>query len=372
MNSERIEQIVVITILGLLVVGCFVVLKPFLAALLWAVILACSTWPAFRWTERRCGGRSSLAALLMTLVVAAALLGPIVMVGSTVAGTIQTLPETVRGLIEEGLAQAPTWLKEIPLVGERLYTTWSEIAQNPRTLGGYVDQMVRPLTEWLLQMGARLGGGVLELTLSVFAAFFIYRDGAVAAQTLHTISNKLAGERATRLVAVAEATMNSVIYGILGTALAQALLTVLGFLMAGVSGAFFWGFVSFFTCIVPGGAPLIWLPASFWLFFQGETEWGIFMLLWGFFVVSGIDNFLKPYFISRGSTLPLLLVFCGVLGGVLAFGLLGIFIGPTLLAVAFTLIREWSAAERQKAVAAVPGEGADRLPPDPPAGPVAA
>jgi predicted PurR-regulated permease PerM len=193
---------------------------------------------------------------------------------------------------------------------------------------------------------------VLELTLSVIATFFFYRDGKVAGETLHAISNKLAGARATRLIAVAETTMNSVVYGILGTGLAQALLATFGFALAGVPGALLWGFFTFLLSIVMIGAPLIWLPATIWLLSEGRMEWGIFMAVWGFFVVSGVDNFLKPYFISRGTTLPLLLVFCGVLGGVFAFGLLGIFIGPTLLAIAFTLIAEWSTAERKKAGAA--------------------
>jgi predicted PurR-regulated permease PerM len=352
METDRIEQLAVIAILGVLVVGCVVVLKPFFAALLWAVILVCSTWPAFAWIERRAAGRRSLAALVMTLVLAAALLGPIVFVGSSVAGPLKALPETARALIERGLPQPPDWVHEIPFVGDRVDLTWREIVADPKTLGGNVDQVVRPVTDWMLQMGARLGGGVLELTLSVIATFFFYRDGKVAGETLHAISNKLAGARATRLIAVAETTMNSVVYGILGTGLAQALLATFGFALAGVPGALLWGFFTFLLSIVMIGAPLIWLPATIWLLSEGRMEWGIFMAVWGFFVVSGVDNFLKPYFISRGTTLPLLLVFCGVLGGVFAFGLLGIFIGPTLLAIAFTLIAEWSTAERKKAGAA--------------------
>lgn len=349
METDRIEQLAVIAILGVLVVGCVVVLQPFFAALLWAVILVCSTWPAFAWIERRCAGHRSLAALLMTLVLAAALLGPIVFVGSSITGPLKALPETARALIEQGLPQPPDWVREIPLVGERVDLTWREIVADPKTLGGNVDQVVRLGTDWMLQMGARLGGGVLELALSVIATFFFYRDGKVAGETLHAISNKLAGARATKLIAVAETTMNSVVYGILGTGLAQALLATFGFVLAGVPGALLWGFFTFLLSIVMIGAPLIWLPATIWLLSQGRMEWGIFMAVWGFFVVSGVDNFLKPYFISRGTTLPLLLVFCGVLGGVLAFGLLGIFIGPTLLAIAFTLIAEWSTAERKKA-----------------------
>ena len=155
----------------------------------------------------------------------------------------------------------------------------------------------------------------------------------------------MAGERGTRLLNVAENTINGVVYGMLGTALAQGALAALGLWIAGVPGALFLGLLTSLLSFVPMGPPMVWFPAAAWLISTGEIEWGIFMGLWGFFLVSTVDNVIRPYFISLGSALPLLLVFLGVLGGIVAFGLLGVFIGPTLLAVGYTMMREWSHSE---------------------------
>ncbi len=144
---------------------------------------------------------------------------------------------------------------------------------------------------------------------------------------------------------VAEGTTKGVVYGVIGTALAQATLAAIGLWIAGIPAWLFLGFITFFVSIVPPGAPLIWLPATAWLVYNDQIGWAIFMGVWGFFVVSGIDNFLKPYFISRGSAMPLLLVLLGVFGGALAFGFLGVFLGPIFIAVGYTLVREWSAFE---------------------------
>jgi predicted PurR-regulated permease PerM len=152
----------------------------------------------------------------------------------------------------------------------------------------------------------------------------------------------LAGERGEYLIKVAGDTVRGVIYGILGTAIAQALMAGLGFWIAGVPGAVLLAVLTFFFAVVPFGPPLIWLPAALWLFAQNQTGWGIFMLSWGLLGISSVDNVVRPFLISHGSKMPFALIFCGVIGGALAFGLVGVFLGPTLLAVAFRLVEEWS------------------------------
>jgi predicted PurR-regulated permease PerM len=150
-----------------------------------------------------------------------------------------------------------------------------------------------------------------------------------------------------------------VVYGVIGTALAQATLQGLGLWLAGVPAAFFLSFLTFFLGFVPVGPPLVWVPASAWLLYNGAIGWGMFMVVWGVFVVSGVDNVLRPYLISRGSKLPLLLVFFGVLGGLFAFGFLGLFLGPTLLAVGYVLFQEWTGELRYAdSEAATDGSGA--------------
>jgi predicted PurR-regulated permease PerM len=144
------------------------------------------------------------------------------------------------------------------------------------------------------------------------------------------------------LLKVAGNTVRGVIYGILGTALAQAFVAGLGFWIAGVPGAVLLSVLTFFFAVIPFGPPLIWLPASLWLFTQDRPGFGVFLLLWGLLGISSVDNFLRPYLISQGSKMPFVLIFCGVIGGALAFGLVGVFLGPTMLAVGFRLIEEWS------------------------------
>jgi predicted PurR-regulated permease PerM len=145
---------------------------------------------------------------------------------------------------------------------------------------------------------------------------------------------------------VAGNTVRGVVYGILGTAIVQGVIAGIGFLIAGIPGAMLLGMLTFFLSVVPMGPPLVWIPCTIWLFSQGRTGMGIFMIVWGI-GVSSIDNVVKPWLISQGSAMPFVLIFFGVLGGALAFGFIGVFLGPTLLAVAYRLIEEWSRTSRE-------------------------
>jgi predicted PurR-regulated permease PerM len=179
--------------------------------------------------------------------------------------------------------------------------------------------------------------------LSLLIAFFLYRDGRAAAARLETVVGQLAGGRAHTLLGVASGTIKGVVYGILGTNLVQGVLAAIGFWLSGVPGAFLLGVLSFFLTTIPMGPVIIWVPAVLWLFHIGDTGWAVFLALWSFGVFGPLENVLRPYLISRGSDLPVILVLFGMIGGLLAFGFLGIFLGPVLLAVSFTLAEEWSA-----------------------------
>jgi predicted PurR-regulated permease PerM len=341
--QARIEQMVVVALLLILVIGCFLVLRPFLSALLWALILSFSTWPVYDWLVRVFGGRRTLAAALMTLLVAVVLILPPVAVGSSLADNVAQVVGMVRTLLAQGLPGPPDWVLEVPLIGSGLHDWWRDLSEQGTAWTAVLHPYIETARNLLLSTGVTLGQGVLQLSLSVVAAFFFFRDGAVGARQLDAAFQRLAGERARRLLAVAGGTIRGVVYGIIGTALAQATLQAIGLWVAGVPAAAFLGFLTFFLSFVPMGPALVWLPATIWLVSKGALGWGVFLAIWGFFVVSGVDNVLKPWLISRGSKLPLILVFLGVLGGVVAFGVLGIFLGPTLLALAYTLVQEWIA-----------------------------
>ena len=184
---------------------------------------------------------------------------------------------------------------------------------------------------------------MVQLLLALLTAFFLYRDGIAARRGLIAATRRIAGDHAPPLLRVAYATINGVVYGVLGTALAQALLILIGLWLAGIPAALLLGLLLFVLALIPFGPLLIWGPAAVWLYLDGEIGWAIFVAIWSIAAGFITDNVLKPYLISRGSDLPLILILFGVIGGAVAFGILGLFLGPTLLAVGYELIREWNA-----------------------------
>ena len=325
----------------ILCVASFVIVRPFLAALLWGVILTIATWPIFAWFRRQLGGRNTLAAALMTLLLALALLGPVALAGVTMRDSAGLLSDKMHAFVQGGLPPPPAFLENVPVIGARLAQRWRELVEQGAQ-SSEVRSLLQRAFQWLLTLAAGLGGGIAQLALSIICSFFFYREGEAALQRLRDILGHVAGERSNRLLTVAYGTLKGVVYGVIGSALAQACLAGLGYLMAGVPAPFLLGIITGFLGIVPGAGAIVWLPASIWLFRSDEVGWGIFLVAWSIILVSNIDNVIKPLFISRGSALPLLLVLIGILGGAMAFGFIGIFLGPTVLAILYTLMREWS------------------------------
>ena len=345
MQAPRSDRILTSLALALLAAGCLLVLRPFLSAVLWAAILSSTSWPAFLWISSRVGGRRTLAASLMTLLVTIVLLGPVVAVTAGLADNVAELGRVASDLLEQGLPDAPPWLSDLPMIGESLRNYWQQFAHDGRRLMEELLKLSQPARTAALSAGRLLGEGVLDIAVSVFLAFFFFLHGEALATRLRVALERIAGRRAAYLTRLARGTLSGVIYGILGTALAQGALAAIGFAIAGVPGALLLGVATFFLSLIPVGPPLIWGGAAIWLFQQGDTGWAVFVAAWGFFLVSTVDNVIKPFIISRGARLPFAIVFLGVLGGVLAFGVIGAFLGPTLLAVGYRLASEWTAGE---------------------------
>jgi predicted PurR-regulated permease PerM len=200
---------------------------------------------------------------------------------------------------------------------------------------------IEPARKLALTSTASFAAALLQIALSIFIAFFFFRDGEMVVEQLRGASLRIAGERGAELTEIAGATVRGVVLGILGTALVQGVLAAIGFWIAGIKSAPLLGLLTFFLSPVPIGPPLVWVPAGLWLINIGDTGWGLFVLAWGGLVVSTIDNVIKPLIISRGSDLPFVLVLLGVLGGAVAFGFIGVFLGPVLLAVGYALLKAW-------------------------------
>jgi predicted PurR-regulated permease PerM len=350
---SKLEQKLGWIILAIVLGGCLLVLLPFASSLLWAVVLTFSSWPLYRRLVNLLGGRRTLAALLMALAMCCVILLPFVVVGSTLGDNVRDLTTAARHWMDEGPPAPPDWLVKLPAIGSKAAQYWRDLSADSTPLIAASKRLIEPVSGWLLIGSLALGRGLLELALSILIAFFLFRDGSAAAQRLSTAIEWIAGAQGKHLLEVAGNTVRGVVYGILGTAFVQAVMAAIGFLLAGVPGAAFLGLLTFFLSVVPVGPPLIWLPAALWLFHQGSTGWGIFMLIWGM-LVSSVDNFVKPWLISQGSEMPFLLIFFGVLGGALTFGFIGVFIGPTLLAVGYRLVEEWASTHAATANTEVP------------------
>ncbi len=340
---SKLEQNLGWAILGLLLGGCLLVLLPFVSASVWAAVLSFAIWPVYRRLVKALGGRTNLASFVMALALICLILVPFVIIGATLAENVEQLTTATRRWIDAGPPAPPEWLATVPGVGRQAAEYWQSLAGDSSKLLAAAERVLEPLSRWLLTAGLALGRGMFELALSILIAFFLLRDGGAVAERLNAAVERIGGERGLHLLELAGNTVRGVVYGILGTALVQALMAGIGFLIAGIPGSGVLALLTFFLSVVPFGPALIWLPATLWLFQQGFIGWGIFMLIWGV-GVSSIDNVVKPWIISQGSAMPFLLIFFGGLGGALAFGFIGVFIGPTLLAVGYRLVAEWASS----------------------------
>ena len=343
--EKRFEYFARLAVMFILVAGCFWVLRPFLAAILLAVVVCVSTWPLYVWLLRRMKGWQNIAALTMTLSLALVVILPLALVAYNLADNVTAFYDVIKQTIEAGPLEPPAWLKGIPIAGESADAYWHLLATSHDELVALEKRLLEPARNFLLAGGMLLGQGVMQMSLAAFVCFFFYRNGVALLRFLNVAMGRVAGTHAENVLGTINNTMRGIMYGLLGTALAQGFLATIGFAIAGVPAALLLGVATFLLSLLPIGPPLIWGSAAIWLFYQGSMGWGVFMLLWGFFLISGVDNVLKPLLISRSSNMPFILVLFGVMGGVLAFGFVGIFIGPTLLAVGLSLMQEWAARD---------------------------
>ena len=339
-SRSKLERNLAIGVMALLLAGCLLVFVPFLTATLWAIVLCFSSWRIYLRVLGSLNHRRTLAAAVMTIGMIVILLLPFCLVGATLADNIRDVGEALQKWKQEGAHGPPAWVEKIPLAGSWARQYWQDLADDRSRLAQLGKQILPGVGVVVLKLAQILGNGLLELIVSIFVAFFLFRDGASAAEMLHSIVLRIGLERGERYLTIAGNTVRGVVYGILGTALVQAIMAGLGYFVAGVPGPALLGLLTFFLSPLPVGPPLIWIPASIWLFHQGHTGWGVFMIIWGL-AVSSVDNFIKPWIISQGVRMPFLLIVFGVIGGALQFGLIGVFLGPTLLAVAHNMIQEW-------------------------------
>jgi len=347
-----VERILMGLLLGGVAIGCIWVLLPFWSALLWAGILVFTTWPLFLWFRNHLHIRRGWAAGLMVALTAVVLVLPIGLAAPGSAEDVTALRVAVMQWLRGGLPNAPQWVFDIPLVGPTIGELLDHWAADISAMLEALRPIYGIVVEGSFNILLGIANGVLMFLLALFVAFFFYVYGDTIAGRLRLILRRVAGAQADRLIRVTGATVRGVVYGILGTAVVQGFLTAFGLWLSGVPRPVLLGTVAGLLAVLPIGAPLVWIPASLWLMTTGHLGWGIFLGAYGTGIISGSDSLIRPWFIARGAQLPFLLTILGVLGGAIAFGLLGIFLGPVLLGIGFTLVNEWALAGQRPAAAA--------------------
>jgi len=344
-NTNQIARIV---LTALLIIGCFFVLRPFMAAVLFAAVFCVFTWPAYHWLWLKLGKRDNLAAVATTLILSVSVILPMAYLATNLAESAAILLDEAQVTLKNLQPQAPEWISSLPLVGEQLAASWQRAVVSHEELMKLLSQYAEPLRKFMLEAVQMMMGGFLQMLLVAFVAFFFYRDGRRLAKGVVMIVHRLGGSLGEEMLTLSCNTVKGVMLGIFGTALAQASVALFGFWLAGAPMPLLLALATFFLSVVPVGPPLVWGGSALWLYNHGDHGWAIFLALYGLLAISTVDNVIKPILISHSSHLPLLLVVLGVLGGAFAFGFIGIFLGPTLLAVGLTLITHWVALQNRE------------------------
>lgn len=339
-NSPLLRQIALVALLGGLVLLTYAVLQPFLVPVIWALILAYVTWPLYVRLRRALRERGTIASLIMTLGMAAAFVLPVLWLIGLVRGELATAYGEFTAFLA-GKPRLPQSLANIPWLGQELQAFIDRVGRDPHALrtelGGLVDQSLGQIRTII----GGVGRNVAKTFFALLTLFFMYRNGEALALQVRDVLERAIGERIhAYLVAIGDTT-RAVVYGIVLAALAQGILAGLGYGFAGLQAPVVLGAATALIALIPFGAPLIWGSAAAWLLLTDRTGAGVFLLLWGALLVSWVDNLVRPLVISNATRIPFLLVMFGVLGGIAAFGLVGLFLGPVILAVLMAVWREW-------------------------------
>jgi predicted PurR-regulated permease PerM len=339
-NLTRI--ILTVLVIGGLMAATFWILRPFLGAIIWATMIVVATWPLMRSVQRRLGGRRWAAVTVMSVVLLLVLVVPLSFAIGTVVSHADDIVAWAKHLRDFKMPPPPSWLPGLPLVGERLVTLWAEIAvQGVDVVVVKVTPYAGDFTKWFVAQMGSFGAVFIQFLLTVIAAAVLYAHGEEAADWVLRLGARLGGERGEAAVRLSGQAIRGVARGVVVTAFVQALIGGIGLAVAGVPFATLLTAVMFLLAVAQIGAVPILVLATIWLFWSGATGWGVFLVV--VTVIAGtLDNVLRPYLIKQGAAeLPLLLIFIGVIGGLISFGLIGIFIGPLVLAVTHTLLRAW-------------------------------
>jgi predicted PurR-regulated permease PerM len=341
-GREVTRILLTVIVIGGLIAASLWILRPFLAATIWAIMIVVATWPAMLAVQRWLGGRRWAAVTVMSVILLLVLVVPLSAAIATIVAHLDDVVAWAKDLREWKLPPPPSWLAGLPLVGARAVDAWQQVASDGvQVIIVRITPYAGDLTRWFATQMGSFGMVFLQFVLTVIAAALLFAYGEGAADWALRFGARLGGERGENAVRLCGQSIRGVARGVVVTAVVQALIGGIGLAVAGVPFATLLTAVMFLLAIAQIGAVPILVLADIWLFWTGATAWGVFLVV--VTIIAGtLDNFLRPLLIKQGAAdLPLLLIFIGVIGGLISFGLIGIFIGPLVLAVTHTLLTAW-------------------------------
>jgi len=340
--------------IGILIVSSFWVMRPFLMSLAWASVIVVATWPAFLRLEALLGGKRWLAVLGMAVAILLIILIPTTLAVVTIVDNVENITTQVRSLSMLSLSSPPPWVGNIPVIGDKLAERWREFAAlSTEERTAIVVPYAKSAVQWFMAQAGSMGMTMVQFLLTVILSIILFANGYVVREGVLNFARRLAGRQGEEAAILAGKAVRGVVLGVVVTALIQAGIGGIGLFVTSVPAAGLLTAVMVIVCLAQIGPFLVMVPAVAWLYWSGQPGRGTVLLV--FLVVAGtIDNVVRPFLIRKGADLPILLIFAGVIGGLLAFGIIGLFIGPVMLAVTYTLLKEWVADDLLEE-----GEGSD-------------
>jgi predicted PurR-regulated permease PerM len=340
--------ITVVLLAGLVLLG-FRVMDPFIVPLVWAGILAFVTWPVYEWLYRKCHGRRTLAALLMTVAVSVAVVAPLVWLAAVLRVDLVRAYHQAQELLAGGVQLPPAVLR-VPWIGTWLQDLVTQVSQDPHALGLELRKVADAQFDQIAHVAGGISRNAVKLLFAVVSLFFVYRGGYQLPAQLARALELVLGPRVHDYLLAIEQTVKAVVYGLVLAAVVQGVLVGVGYWLAGTGAPVFLAALTTACGLIPFAAPTVWGCVVLWLILKGSTVAGVGLLIWGAIVMGWTDHIVRPLLISREAQIPFLVVLFGVLGGLTAFGLVGLFVGPVILAVLLAIWREWLLESHQSAL----------------------
>jgi predicted PurR-regulated permease PerM len=337
---------------GTLITASIWILWPFLLSIVWATMIVVATWPLMLRMQKWLWGKRGLAVTAMTAVLLMVFFVPLLLAVGTIVENADRIAGWVKSLQTSTLPPPPEWVGGVPLVGPKLAAGWQELASaGSESLSAKVTPYAGKVVNWFVGQAGSFGMMVVQFLLTVVISAILYAGGETAGGGVKRFARWLGGQRGEDLAILSAKAIRGVALGVVVTALVQSVLGGIGLVVAGVPAVAVLTLVMFVLALAQLGVFLVLLPAVLWLYWKGQTVWGTVLLVW-MVIVGALDNVMRPILIKKGADLPLLLVFAGVIGGLIAYGIIGIFIGPVVLAVTYTLLGAWVGGDKPEPVTA--------------------